>query len=128
MAYAITPSQHAFFAKNGYLILRDVLSPIETIALQQWAQEVHDLPRTPETPWMPYEEVNAVGDRVLCRTENYANYHAKFNGLLRGDKLLGILGQLSGEEMLLFKEKSECGLSVPIPRQCSHMGIPGYGG
>jgi 2-aminoethylphosphonate dioxygenase len=115
MAYAITPSQHAFFAKNGYLILRDVLSPIETIALQQWAQEVHDLPRTPETPWMPYEEVNAVGDRVLCRTENYANYHAKFNGLLRGDKLLGILGQLSGEEMLLFKEKSECGLSVPPP-------------
>jgi 2-aminoethylphosphonate dioxygenase len=107
MAYTITPSQHAFFAKNGYLVLRDVLSAAETTALQQWAQEVHDLPRTPETSWMPYEEVNAAGDRVLCRTENYANYHREFNGLLRGSKLLGILGQLSGEEMLLFKEKSE---------------------
>jgi 2-aminoethylphosphonate dioxygenase len=105
-AYTISPSQHSF-ATNGYLILRDVLAPAQTKALQTWAQEVHDLPRTPETPWMPYEEVDAAGERVLCRTENYANYHEGFNGLLRGSKLLGILGQLAGEEMLLFKEKSE---------------------
>jgi hypothetical protein len=51
------------------------------------------------------QEVNAAGKRVLCRTENYANYHDGFNSLLRGQKLLGILQQLTGEEMLLFKEK-----------------------
>lgn len=83
------------------------MSPEETIALQQWAQEVHDLPRTAETPWMPYEEINASGKRVLCRTENYANYHSQFNDLLRGEKMLSILGQLAREDMLLFKEKSE---------------------
>jgi hypothetical protein len=115
MAYTITPSQHEFFAKTGYLILRDAFSLTETTALQHWAQEVHDLPRTPETPWMPYEEVNAAGERVLCRTENYANYHSEFNGLLRGSKLLGILGRLAGEEMLLFKEKSQsCPHTLPI--------------
>jgi len=54
---------------------------------------------------MPYEEINAAGKHVLCRTENYANYHSDFNGLLRGPKLLSILGQLAGEDMLLFKEK-----------------------
>lgn len=106
-AYTIHPLQQNFFAQSGYLVLRDVLAPAETKLLQTWAQEIHDLPRTSETPWMPYEEADAVGAHVLCRTENYANYHAGFDGLLRGDRLLGILGQLAGEEMALFKEKSE---------------------
>ena len=44
-----------FFNDNGYLIIRNLLTPSETKNLQQWAQEVHDLPRTPEVPWMPYE-------------------------------------------------------------------------
>ena len=87
--------------------MRDILSPEETTQLQHWAQEVHDLPRTSETPWMSYEDINASGKRVLCRTENYANYHPQFNGLLRGSKMLGILGQLAEEDMILFKEKSE---------------------
>lgn len=107
MAYNITPEQQSFFDEKGYLILRDVVSDGEAVALQLWAQEVHDLPRTAETPWMPYEEINASGKRVLCRTENFANYHPQFNGLLRGQKMLSILGQLAREEMALFKEKSE---------------------
>jgi hypothetical protein len=106
MAYTVTPVQQAFFDENGYLILRDVMSKGEAIDFQRWAQEVHDLPRTSETPWMPYEEINASGQRVLCRTENYANYHSDFNRLLRGNKMLSILGQLAKEDMLLFKEKS----------------------
>ena len=107
MAYTISPAQQNFFNLNGYLILRDVLTKEEAISLGHWAQEVHDLPRTTDTPWMPYEEINAAGKRVLCRTENYANYHANFNGLLRGEKMLSILGQLAGDDMLLFKEKSK---------------------
>ena len=111
MAYCISPEQQDFFQQKGYLVLRDVLSQGETTELQRWAQEVHDLPRTSETPWMPYEEINASGQRVLCRTENYANHHPQFNALLRGSRLLGVLGQLAGEDMLLFKEKSEFGPS-----------------
>jgi ectoine hydroxylase-related dioxygenase (phytanoyl-CoA dioxygenase family) len=42
---------------------------------------------------------------VLCRTENYADCHSGFSSLLRSKKLLHILGQLAGEEMILFKEK-----------------------
>lgn len=42
---------------------------------------------------------------MLCRTENYANSHEGLNSLLRGQKLLALLKQLSGEDMLLFKEK-----------------------
>lgn len=109
MEYTITPEQQAFYEQKGYLILRDVMTKDEVTDLQQWAQEVHDLPRTSETPWMPYEEINAAGQRVLCRTENYANYHPNFNGLLRGPKMTSILGQLAKEDMILFKEKSKTG-------------------
>lgn len=114
MAYIISPNLQKFFQEKGYLVLRDVLSESEVADLQCWAQEVHDLPRTSETPWMPYEEVNASGQRVLCRTENYANYHPQFNGLLRGAKMLSILSQLAGEDMLLFKEKSEFDIAETI--------------
>ncbi|KAL9066621.1 MAG: hypothetical protein Q9161_007451 [Pseudevernia consocians] len=93
------------FADNGYLVLHNLLTPSETKNLQKWAQEVHDLPRTPEVPWMPYEEVNSTGARVLCRTENFAPHHAGFNNLLRGPRILSILNHLAGEPMLLFKEK-----------------------
>ena len=101
----LTSEQHASFARDGYLILHNVLSPDETTSLQKWAQEIHDLPRTASTPWMPYEEVNARSQRVLCRTENFANSHSGFDALLRGPKIVGILDQLAQEPMCLFKEK-----------------------
>jgi hypothetical protein len=49
--------------------------------------------------------VNAYGQRVLCRTENFANSHAGFGNFLRGQRVLSVLEQLATEEMLLFKEK-----------------------
>ncbi|KAJ5427874.1 hypothetical protein N7491_008316 [Penicillium cf. griseofulvum] len=36
----------------------------------------------PDVPWMPYQEVNVEGKRVLCRTENFANSHAGFDSFL----------------------------------------------
>lgn len=42
---------------------------------------------------------------MLCRTENYANSHSGFDSFLRGQRILSVLGQLAGEDMLLFKEK-----------------------
>lgn len=102
---ALTQQQCDSFRDHGYLVLRDVLSAEETQDLQQWAQEVHDWPTDASSGWMPYEEINARGERVLCRTENYAAYHAGLNSLLRGSTLLNILKQLAGEDVNLFKEK-----------------------
>ena len=51
------------------------------------------------------QEVNSEGKRVLCRTENFANSHNELNDLLRGERMLSVLGQLASEDMLLFKEK-----------------------
>jgi hypothetical protein len=48
--------------------------------------------------------VNVYGQRVLCRTENFANSHG-FGSFLRGQRVLSVLEQLATEEMILFKEK-----------------------
>ena len=105
MSRPITSEGRDSFDENGYLIIRDLLSPEETKDLQQWAQEVHDWPNDESSPWMPYAEINASGSKVLCRTENYAASHNGLGQLLRGERLLGVLRELSGEDMVLFKEK-----------------------
>ena len=61
---------------------------------------------------MPYAEINARGALVLCRTENYASSHDGLNSLLRGEKLLQVLHDLSGEDMVLFNEKMNYKLAV----------------
>lgn len=43
-------------------------------------------------------------DNSLHATD-YANYHAGFSSLFRGERLTGILSELMGERALLFKEK-----------------------
>jgi hypothetical protein len=37
---------------------------------------------------------------------DYANYHPGFGGLFRGERLIGILTDLMGEQAVLFKEKA----------------------
>lgn len=56
---------------------------------------------------MHYDEIDAKGRRTLSRTENFAKYHQGFNELFRGkdSDILQVLKQLTGEEMVLFKEK-----------------------
>ncbi|KAK0820841.1 hypothetical protein LTR75_001427 [Friedmanniomyces endolithicus] len=105
MARYLTKAERTSFDDDGYLIIRDLLDSQETANLQQWAQEIHDAPVDAASTLMPYEEIDARGRHILCRTENFANSHAELNSLLRGEKLLSVLRDLSGEDMLLFKEK-----------------------
>ncbi|RAL01773.1 phytanoyl-CoA dioxygenase family protein [Aspergillus ibericus CBS 121593] len=103
--YALTEDQLRSYQEKGFLLVRGFFNTRETQLIQQWTQEVHDFPRTPDATYMPYEEVNSEGKRVLCRTENYANSHAGFDSFLRGERILSVLQQLATEDMLLFKEK-----------------------
>ena len=103
--YALTAEQLESFQENGYLLIHGFFNPKESKLLQQWAQEVYDLPRTPGVPWMPYDEVNRQSQQVLYRTENFANSHPGFDSFFRGQRAMSVLQQLAKEEMLLFKEK-----------------------
>lgn len=53
--YTLTEDQLQFYEEKGYLLIQGFFNPPETKVLQQWTQEVHDLPRTPDATYMPYE-------------------------------------------------------------------------
>ena len=96
--YLLTDDQKASFEKDGFLILRDFLDSSSIQALIQWTKQIHDLPLV-KGKWMPYEEQTSDGRNVLTRTEYYSPFHPGFNALFRGQRLTGVLQQLSGEEV-----------------------------
>ena len=101
----LSQEQLEHFKTQGFLVLRaSEHGLIDPAILQDWTQQVRHLPRE-KGKWMPYDEITPGGERQLMRTENFADYHDGFNGLLNGIELRGLLGQVAGDEMLLFKDK-----------------------
>src|SRR5205814_464596 len=45
------------------------------------------------------------GARMLARIENFVPYHAGLAALVTGPRLVGLLAELCGEPVLLFKDK-----------------------
>lgn len=121
--YTLTKSQKESFASDGFLLLDDILSPSQVSDIQTWTAEVRGWPNR-RGEHMPYEEIRADGSTGLCRTESkylvfcvitlisdYANFHSGFGELFRGERLIGILTDLMGEQAVLFKEKVARSLS-----------------
>ncbi|MBI3555844.1 MAG: phytanoyl-CoA dioxygenase family protein [Deltaproteobacteria bacterium] len=102
----LTESELKFWKENGYLLLRDFVSPAEQKTLGTWTKELANLPETPGK-WMKYFEKSVTGHdkRMLCRLENFIPYHAGFNEFLNDARKLAILSQLMEEPAILFKEK-----------------------
>ena len=88
---------------QGCLHLRGFFDPSELAA---WTDELAQWPETPGR-WMKYFEPAADGGdpRMLCRVENFLEYHEGWRGLLQSPGLLRVLEQLFGEPAVLFKEK-----------------------
>ncbi|KAJ7578489.1 hypothetical protein C8J56DRAFT_349545 [Mycena floridula] len=103
LSYNLSQEQLASFDRDGYLVLPS-LSKEMTDNIVSWANEVKNLPHRSDA-WMHYEEVSSTGQRILYGTENFVNHHDGFNRLFRGKAILGLLSQLTGEEMVLLKEK-----------------------
>jgi hypothetical protein len=53
-----------------------------------------------------YQEKLSDESTVLCRTENFVSTHEGFSSLLHNKTLMDILESLTGQEMILFKDKS----------------------
>ncbi|KAJ5487398.1 Phytanoyl-CoA dioxygenase [Penicillium desertorum] len=101
----LTPEQIASYHENGYLLLRaDQHKLVDPTELKRWTQEIQAWPRV-KGKWMPYDEININGERQLMRTERFIDYHPGFKSLVCGEQLAEILKAVSGDDMLLFKEK-----------------------
>lgn len=124
--YILTQDQLDSFEKNGYLILSNLIPSEMLQQVQLWSCNVQSLPNE-KGKWMHYEQVKKDGSRTLCRTENCVNYHHGFNFLLRGQRIRSLLESLSGEEMLLFKEKinyKDCAYSSFFSTLCAISSSP----
>lgn len=145
MGLTLTPAQLTHYREQGYLILRaEEHKLVDPVELHAWAEEVRQWPRV-KGKWMPYDEINANGERQLMRTENFVDYHEGFGELLvKGESLRGVLAQLSGDvrsqpslctmvcvctdgmqEMLLFKDKINYKLPFGNGFQ-AHLDAPAY--
>lgn len=121
----LSADQVAFFEREGYLVLRteehNLADPKDLI---RWTDEVLQWPL--ETgKWMPYNEVNMQGERQIVRTEKIADYHAPLKELLCGDATFSLLKQLTGKDMLLFKDK----INFKLPASSgfpAHIDAPSY--
>ncbi|KUJ10171.1 PhyH-domain-containing protein [Mollisia scopiformis] len=105
MTFILTPTQIAQYHEEGFIFVpaseHGLFNPE---SLQRWAREVQSWPKE-KGKWMPYDEINVSGERQLMRTEKFVDYHPEFDSFLRGKALTGVLNQLSGAPMLLFKDK-----------------------
>ncbi|KAK5111651.1 hypothetical protein LTR62_004756 [Meristemomyces frigidus] len=101
----LTTEQVQRFDEQGFLILLATEhNLVDPDTLQQWAQQVRDLPRE-NGKWMPYDEVTPSGEKQIMRTENFADFHHGFSELLYGESLASLLKQVTRDDMLLFKDK-----------------------
>jgi hypothetical protein len=99
---SLSQAQVDDYHTKGFLVLRakehNLINPAE---LQAWANEVQNWPRV-AGKWMPYDEVNADGQKQLMRTEKFADYHEQFRTFLFGEGIANLLEQISSDVSLEY--------------------------
>jgi 2-aminoethylphosphonate dioxygenase len=125
MPYTFSPEEIAQYHEEGYLILRATQHGLASPStLQEWSAEVKGWPKE-KGKWMHYDEINSQGQQQLLRTEKFVDYHPQLFSFLCGDALTNLLAQLSGDEMLLFKDK----INYKSPKGngfAAHLDAPAY--
>jgi hypothetical protein len=102
IGFQLSRTQIAQYHVDGFLLVRSKEHGlVDPVKLHTWVDEVRSWPR--ETgKWMPYDEINAQGEKQLMRTECFVDYHDELHKLLRGQDLLSVMGQLAGNVSILM--------------------------
>lgn len=100
----LTPSQIASFHENGYVFAPGAFTADEARRLDAWAKDLAERPEQVGQHWV-YHELSLKGDgcKLINRIENMTPFHAGYREL--ADVLRASVGQLLGEEAVLFKDK-----------------------
>lgn len=92
------------FAADGYLVVRGAFGPAEMDRIESWCEELVALPEVSGRHWVFHEKSLKGDDRDLIqRIENITPFHDGFRTLT--ESLKAPVGQLLGEDAVLFKEK-----------------------
>jgi len=91
---------------SGHLLVPGFFSADETRALTLWTEELASRPERPGAE-MVYGEQSLLepGRRVVQRIEDFCRHHDGMDRIARHGALPGWLGALTGEPVVLFKDK-----------------------
>jgi len=104
--YTLSDFQLKSFQQNSFLKIENLLNfdGLNADMISEWVNEVASWPKA-ENKWLLHWEENPVnGEKMMCRGENFVNYHKGFEHLTRRC-VQSIVSQLFGESANLFKEK-----------------------
>ena len=115
--FQLSDFQRQHYENYGYLKISNLMSFVSLAPgmLSKWCDEIASWPKTTDKWITHYEEYNKSIDdvsdqqlqqldKMLCRCENFVNYHNGMNDLAQR-LVLNIVSQLFNEPAKLFKEK-----------------------
>lgn len=92
------------FQDQGFLVARGAFDKRAMALIDSWTRELVALPEESGKHWVYHEKsLKDPNRRLVSRIENIAPFHDGFRTL--AEALRGPVGQLLGEEAVLFKEK-----------------------
>jgi ectoine hydroxylase-related dioxygenase (phytanoyl-CoA dioxygenase family) len=92
--------------RDGYLVVRNFVSPQQLAELLQWTAQLEGAPEVSGRHWVYREEsMTTPGRRVIQRIENFCPYHTGFDRFIRDSALVRWSGALMGAPVVLFKDK-----------------------
>jgi len=100
----LTPQQIESFEKDGFLVVKGAFTNADMKAFSSWTDEVLALPEESGKHWGYHEQsLKGDGSNLVSRIENITPFHPGFARMT--ESLRRPVGQLLGEEAVLFKEK-----------------------
>jgi len=91
---------------NGYLVVRNFVSPHQLAEILQWTAQLEGAPEVSGRHWVYREDsMTTPGRRVIQRIENFCPYHKGFDRFIRDSALVRWTGALMGAPVVLFKDK-----------------------
>ena len=92
--------------RDGYLVVRNFVSPHQLAELLQWTAQLEGAPEVSGRHWVYREDsMTTPGRRVIQRIENFCPYHTGFDRFIRDSALNRWTGALMGAPVVLFKDK-----------------------
>jgi len=100
----LTPIQIKNFEKDGFITIKGALSPDNIRDFTKWTDDVLAIPEEARKQWVYHEKsLKEDGVKLVNRIENITPFHNGFRKMT--ETLRQPVGQLFGEEAILFKEK-----------------------
>ena len=92
--------------RDGYLVVRNFVSPHQLAELLQWTAQLEGAPEVSGRHWVYREDsLTTPGRHVVQRIENFCPYHPGFDRFIRDSALVRWSGALLGAPVVLFKDK-----------------------